>query len=213
MNDPVCLLEPTEENIRTYVKKNEEEWGVSDQIIYLPCLKRMKTIKTDDDFKSLVRVILINWGMMQRVLNFKLRPGWENNLINSLNNVRKELEIFKSLLIDEIDLKDFEKDIKKCYKEIRNSIAPTATSKLLHFICPDFFPLWDDNIREQITKELRAQKKKGINSEESGYYRYMIEIQGFIGRYADVLSNLQDQYKKPKLRILDEFMWRVANQK
>ena len=107
------------------------------------------------------------------------------------------------------DLKMSENGIKSIYGSIRKVIGPTSASKTLHLICPNFFPMWDDNIRKEIGREMG--KRSGLNCEADGYYSFMKEVKDFLHNYEDVLAPLQADIGKPKLRLIDEYLWSVAN--
>lgn len=206
------LLNPTENEIRMYVSTHEEDWKYSDKLIYFPCVRdtnRLRLCKIqEEDVKGPIRTFLLNWGMMGRVLKRKNYKGWEKRLAETLRGICNQLKEFRKLNLETTNISSQKDDIKKCYDAVSNIVKTTSASKTLHVICPNFFPLWDLGIRERVSGERRGLGKAGIGPSATGYYNFMVEIQGFLNRYAKILSELSRKYSKSKLRITDEFMWR-----
>jgi hypothetical protein len=207
----------TEEQIRQCVAQFEEEWEFSDNLIYKGCLKASKEINLcevkTEDVKGPIRTFLINWGMMGRVLGGKKYKDWGQNLANvtncdKLNNLR-DLDLINS------DLKQIKFDIENCYGSVRKIVGPTSASKILHLICSNFFPMWDEDIRKWVSRYSRYKEihKNGIGPSREGYYKFMQVMQILLEKYNRVLSELSEQRNKCKLKILDEFLWKVAHQK
>lgn len=89
-------------------------------------------------------------------------------------------------------------------------IGQIAATKVLHLICPNFFPLWDNTIAKAARSELGRKSKQNKKVEDfsaADYYRFMQEIQNFIKEYEEVLSDLANRCKKGKLKILNECFW------
>jgi len=214
-NDKTSLLNPTENEIKMYVSTHEEDWEYSDKLIYFPCVgdaKRLRLCKIQEkDARGPIRTFLLNWGMMGRVLKRKNYKGWEKRLAETLRGICNQLEEFRKLNLENTDISSQKDNVKRCYEVVSNIVGPTSAGKTLHVICPNFFPLWDLGIREKVSEERRGLGKAGIGRSATGYYNFMVEIQGFLKRYAKILSELSRKYSKSKLRIIDEFMWRGAD--
>ena len=195
------LLDPIEKEIVGFIERHEEVWGYSEKILYDRCIKDMKKVRLceigEKDVNGPVKTFLINWGQMGIVLKRENKKGWEKNLTYKLREICKELEKFRKLKLEDTNLSNHEDDIKKCYREIRSVVGPTAATKVLHLLCPEFFPMWDTKIRRDVR----------IRGDEEGYYKYMEEIQEFVKRYNELLSSLSNKYKQSKLRIVDRYMW------
>ena len=209
----MSLLNPKDMEINKSVKENESEWKYSEEILYRKCIKDIKKIKISKigqkEIKGPIRTLLINWGLMSRVLESSKRKGkWQNKLKKSIKIHKKFLESTRKLDLEKTDLSDYEKDIKNCYLMIRDAVAPTSASKVLHMLSPGFFPMWDYNIREKVKKECKPRK---INESEKGYYNFMWAIKDFLIKYRAVIHLLNKRYKKSKLRIVDAYMWIACN--
>jgi hypothetical protein len=97
-------------------------------------------------------------------------------------------------------------DTIRCYESLEEAVkSPIAAVKVLHLICPDFFPLWDSRIREAVIAELAD--RSGDRYSVFAYYCFMQAIQDFVTKYDEVLSELAEQYRKGKLKIVDEALW------
>ena len=95
---------------------------------------------------------------------------------NLLDPVKKEIVGFierheevwgysEKILYDRC-IKDMKK-VRLCEIEEKDVNGPTAATKVLHLLCPEFFPMWDTKIRRDVR----------IRGNEEGYYKYMEEIQ------------------------------------
>lgn len=202
------ILNPNTEKIKEYVDSFEDEWGFS-EFIYTRCILEAEKIELfeieEKDIKGPIRTFLVNWGLMARVTGRLKKEDW-GKLENKLQNICNTLDKFKKSKLEECkesDIYKWESEIKKCYEtldEIEN-IGPTSISKILHLLCPNFFPLLDDAIRG----------KSGIAGSSEGYYKFMIGIKKFLKKYDSTISELTNNYRKPKLKIIDEFMFCFAH--
>lgn len=65
--------------------------------------------------------------------------------------------------------------------------------------------------RQQIEEFLKKYKSKKIKKPKplsaTDYYCFMQKIQAFIRKHEHVLSNLASEYKKSKIKIVDDFLW------
>jgi len=203
----VAILKPKSTDFVNTVNEDASEWSYTEKLLYFPCIKDMaaKKIKDIDEsfVKGPIRTFLISWGLMVRVINSKDRKTWRSDLAKSLKKHECNLEKFRKLDLKSVDISAIEDDIKELYSVVRKIVGPTSASKALHLICPKFFPLWDENIR----------KKCKVNCEKKGYYEFMGKVKLFCNDYAKQLTFLQNKYKKSELRLIDQYMWKVANSK
>ena len=82
-------------------------------------------------------------------------------------------------------------------------LGPTSTSKVLHLICPELFPMWDDAIRRWIRSECGLKRLS--------YLKFMEWCAEIISEYEDRLHELSQRwYLRSKLKVLDEFLWMQA---
>jgi hypothetical protein len=211
-SNKISLLNPKDSEIERYVEKYENEWGSSDKFIYRPCLEEIKTVNlceiSEEDVKCSVRVFLLNWGMMGRVL--QRNKGWEKPLARAIREICGNLEKFRKLSLEEADLSKYENDIRECYERIEEIVKQIAAGKVLHLICPNFFPLWDNAIREKISKESYGLGGPQVGGSPAGYYKFMIIIQTFLNKNKTVLSKLSRRYDSANLKIIDQYLWNAA---
>ena len=214
------ILNPDEKEIEKFVMMYENEYWFVNKLLYIGCIKEIEKINIckiqEKDIKGPIRTFLINWGMMSRVLGRKERENWEERLLEQLEKLGNKFEEFRKLKLESVELENYKEDIKECYQKINKIIGPTSTSKVLHLICPEFFPLWDENIRKLVSKECKNCR---IGNSGEGYYKFMREIKEFLRKYEEPLSKLVSKlskeynYDKLKLKIVDEYMWiRSRNQ-
>ena len=87
-------------------------------------------------------------------------------------------------------------------------IGPTSASKVLHVLAPDFFMMWDDEIRAKIRLE------KPFPRSGKGYAEFMEEMRK---RGREVAEQLGEEElrklsgKKPLTKLLDEYNWLEAH--
>lgn len=204
--------------IEQYIEQYEKEWSFADNLIYKGCLEALKRIDLskieEKDVKGPIRTFLINWGMMGRVVG-RLKKGWEKELATKIKINSKKLNNFryKELSLINFDLNQMKADIIDCYKSLRIIVGPTSASKILHLICPNFFPMWDCNIRKRVSDIYKSRKNshKGIGESPEGYFKFIQEIQVLLKKYDEVLLDLSKQYDKGKLKLIDEFLWEIAH--
>jgi len=213
--EKISLLNPKVEDIKKHIEMHEEEWNFADRIIYVACLDAVREVKLceiqEKDIKGPIKTFLINWGMMTRVLGRKKYKDWEKNLRDVFLEICDKLENFRNLnLIDYKDISKLREDIEECYQRLKSIVGPTSTSKILHLICPTFFPMWDVDIRKKVNIESKSLGNGKIDDTKEGYYKFIIEIQKFLIKYDKILLELSEKYNKPKLRITDAFMWKMS---
>jgi len=201
-----------EQVIKEYVKRFEQEYSGSS--IYNECLKDVRGIElgdiTEEEVEEVIKPFLYEWGRMGRVLGRPKFFHWESELRKQIQFNCERLEGFRKQDLSDVDLSEFESDIEKCYESFEKAIGRIAATKVLHLICPNLFPLWDNDIARAVKNEL-DRKSEGRNevdnSSGADYYRFMQEMQNLIKEYKGLLSDLANRYKKGELKILDECLW------
>ena len=196
------------EVIRECVKRWESEF---DDSIYNKCLEAVKNadLRNVASLKSEIRRFLFVWGRMGRVLGRVEYRNWESSLAEKIESNCRELEELRMKDLECVNLDRYETVIKKCYESFKETVGPIAAVKVLHLICPNFFPLWDNGIADAVRRECEDEKVEEFSA--SDYFRFVKNIQGFIKSYERVLTELVAKYKKRKLRILDEFLWWIVH--
>lgn len=196
------------EVIRYCVKRCEHEF---DDTVYNECLEAVKnaSLKDAPRQKPTMRRFLYKWGRMGRVLGRAKYQNWENRLAEKIESNRKELETLRMKELERVSLDRYESVIKKCYGSFKDAVGPIAAVKVLHLICPSFFPLWDNGIANAVRKEHEDMRDDEFSA--SDYFRFMEKIQEFIKDYEQLLSELSTKPKKGKLRIVDRLLWWIVH--
>ena len=214
------------EIIKEYVMQAEEVNSKSSST-YDAYIKKLKEINNLDNFSSqnvsnIIKPFLIDWGKMGRVVGQV--DNWQQKLAKKIQEKCKKISKFRKLNLSDEDLSIYEFDIKNLYETFReikgeNSknklrrLGQVAASKILHILCPDFFPMWDDRIASAFRDEhnslgMNDNKIEYFSKEE--YYKFMLQIQWLMREYSDILGELSINYQRTKLRILDEFLWLIS---
>ena len=201
MLDDKIKIKVIEECVKQFEKRasTEPRYGQQEKD-YEDCLKRMRKADLQNITRKQIEIIrrfLYKWGGMGRVLARRKYRGWENKLMNLIKKHSGKLEKFRKMRLINLDFTIFEKELKDIIKQFRDVLGEIATAKVLHLICPDVFPLWDTAIRKEFY--------------DKDYYQFMQEMQKFVKDYDKLLSKLANQYKKNELKVLDEFLWWMAN--
>jgi len=196
MNDETLV-----EIIEECVNLCEEEYPND---VYSDCVEKMKKVNlenvSEDDVEQIIKRFLYTWGSMGRVLGQKKVKGWKNKLTILIQQEYRELEELRKKDLVHTELDTFENKIREYYESFKEILKTTASGKVMHLICPDFFPSWDTGIRKSIAN------LHGYKNDED-YYKFMQATQSFLKHYEQVFSNLSDKYERNKLRILDELFW------
>lgn len=204
------LLSPRKKTLRGCVDHMLTEWGFAENLIYDGCVSAAKRIHLSKiartDVRGPIVTFLENWGQMARVTR-QLEKRWEDRLAKTIRESSKILKRFRRSRLETINPGNHKEDIRTVYEATREIVKPTSAAKTLHLLCPDFFPLWDANIRQEVSRERRKRGDTGIGSSSAGYFKFLVEIHNFLLRYDQVLSDLSRKHKKPKLRIVDAYVW------
>jgi hypothetical protein len=143
----------------------------------------------------------ITFGRMARVLGFNgcSRLGVAiREFHNDFNETRKH----------SLEERENVPNIQELYERLMNyqidptsidsrRIGPTATSKMLHLVAPDFFIMWDADIRNLY----------GFGATGKEYQRFLVTMKNWIECLNPSVTVLSKEYKKSKTKIIDEFNW------
>jgi hypothetical protein len=196
--------ETKNEIIRECIKRWKQEF---DDSIYDESLKAVNqtSLVNVANLKDTIRRFLYVWGRMGRVLGRQEYKNWESRLVEKIEINRKGLEEFRMKDMIFTNLSVHRQAIKRCYESFNEVVGPIAAAKILHLICPNFFPLWDNAIASSLKEEQEDEKYEEFSAEH--YYSFMKSVQDFAKRYDGVLSEFADKCDEGKLRILDKFFW------
>lgn len=215
--------------ITEYVKRSQDEYP--DHSIYREYLGKMEKTPlaqlNEIQVGMIIKPFLYEWGKMGRVLGQEEFIGWERNIAEQVRSNFEKFEKFRTMHLVNTNLTDFKQDIIKEYESFKIIVGRVAATKVFHIICPNFFPLWDNAIKEAIKVELIRTISKGIEDfiekdfdllrekieDFSGvdYYIYMRVTQYFVERYKKTFFELAKTYKKGVLKVLDDFLWMTAH--
>jgi len=201
--------------IKECVRQHEQKYGTD--AVYSGSLEKMRQVDldniTEETVERIVEPFLYEWGRMGRVLGRPDFRDWQSDLAVQIRSKHKVLTVFRDRHLLEVSLGDFESDVRNCYDSFRHTVGQIASVKVLHLICPDFFPLWDNaiakGIRTELVENTNGERIKEFSSAD--YYRFMRGIQTLLNRYREVFKQLANQHAKRQLRILDEFLWWVTH--
>jgi hypothetical protein len=170
-----------------------------------------------------IRGFLFGWGHMGRTGIKPAIPKTRNIIqryADFLQKARRQQLHASKLTPDKMTIEDL-------FEELNALVGRVSAAKILHLICPEFFPLWDTDILEGYNSSYKARhgskliqtksvptpkgKKEVVTGE--GYYMFMGFTREFIATYHQRLSEIQtalnaaSKYGKEKglLKIVDEF--------
>jgi hypothetical protein len=176
---------------------------------------RLATITTQD-IDDTVKPFLYRWGRMQRRLG---GPKWQSmivpSLIKEIVSNAASLEDLRKYDLATIDLSRFESVIRNLYEPFKEALAGSgvAAGKLLHLICPSCLPAWDTAIADAARRESWVRMKIVERIEPwswSDYRIFMEQIQIWLIRYENVLSDLAKECRGTPLGVLDAYLWWVT---
>jgi len=197
--------------IRANVEKCEKQFGHDNN--YHQPVQQMRNITLKNitalDVYKIVENYLYTWGRMGRVLGRDKYSGWQKKLAANIRTAQAKLEAFRSCELSAVELSEYQIDIETLYNSLNSIIGPIASAKMLHIICPNFFPLWDNGIADGLRAEY-----SGVNDlkpfSAQDYFEFMKTIQSLLRKYDELWSSLSKSYNKGKLKIVDECLWYIV---
>lgn len=202
------MLNPPNGEITRIIDENDsKDNGFIISHLYDPCLECMENTNyaliNPEIVYGPVTMFLLNWGRMGRVMERPSMRGWEERLTEAIPRIADKLEQFRNLNLEDADLDEYRDDIIQCYNEISKVVKYTSGAKTLHLFAPNFFPLWDMNIRDNAKKE----SGRRINHLSNGYFEFMKVMQKFLKKNYPELLKLSQRHNRPKLKLMDEYFW------
>lgn len=195
--------------IREYViQLHKSEAGDGGYIKAIEAMEDMPLASVEQsDVEKVVQPFLYKWGRMGRVLGQKNYAGWQGKLAVVIRANCYTLGRFRMTDLEEIDLSESRVEIMKCYEEFKQIVRGVASAKVLHIICPSFFPLWDTGIAIG-ARQARPATAEGIpDYSPEDYFMFMEQIQTLVHENSDVISSLSDSFGRSKLKVVDECLW------
>jgi hypothetical protein len=204
-------LPPSRETLERAARESAEEWELADEL-YARCVEEFRMIRLcdvdADEVRRVMRVFLVVWGQMGRILLDKRREGWEGRVAEAIRRNAPFLESIRDQELVKAELEATRGEIERAYDDMMGIVGPTATSKVLHLVAPSLFPMWDGAIRKELVKE-DAGIKTGATGKD--YYNFMLYVQSLAWKLDETLSELELKYGKSKVKLLDECLWSLAH--
>jgi len=159
------------------VEKFEREFWFGD-CVYFAALDRLQPVQADlkkltkDEMTHVVKMFLVQWGSMTRIVNQK-HIDWGKLAENLRENAGSlehlsdkellhcnfnDLEVRDSIngLYESLDQKWSHTQVINSGKnagqkrKVKSGIGPTSISKTLHLLNPRLFIMWDENVRNDL---------------------------------------------------------------
>jgi hypothetical protein len=199
--------------IEAYVSRCNEEYERGLQLYdkYVRAMRDVDDLKhiTTQDVIGIVRPFLFRWGRMGRVVGRQEFRGWEQKTTDLIKSNSEVLERLRRTDIVDTNV-DSEDHIKSLYASFRKVLGPVGATKLLHLICPRFFPMWDNDIARAVRSELGRKSENNARVQDfsaDDYHRFAKETRAFIIGHQEVLSDLSARLNRTKLKIVDDCFW------
>ena len=197
----------------------------NDDPLYFQCIRRMEAANvccmTTADTKIIWNFI-ITWGGMRRTgkgANIPKTGGVIEKYGNFLQRARRQDLHGRTLQVDRQTIEDL-------FDDLYPLVGAISSAKILHLICPGFFPLWDQAIINGYNSSYKAKHGSplvelvrvpnttyGKRASGRGYYDFMEFTRAFIGKHHHQLTQIQaalknahvHNYEKSLLKLVDEF--------
>lgn len=169
----------------------------------------------EEEIIGVVQDFLYGWGSMQRGL-WKF-PNWKKGLFPVITNNAAVLEELRPKDLATMPLAESKPKIENLYESFRGVVGKVGATKVLHLICPRCLPPWDNRIGPAVWAGLKEELKsrgdkvklKTWSKSRSGqdYYRFVEQIQTWLRKYMEVLSDLAKECRGSPLGVLDAYLW------
>lgn len=197
---------PDQQYFRKSVEYMEDNYGIVD-CIYVQCIEEFSQTdlkQLDDKIKNrILSAFLFDWGKMQRHLGYVGLEAVYNKIKKKTFSER--IESFRNRNLKETELARVENEIIRLFDDLSTTsfindnnktktLGSTTASKVLHLCCPDFFIMWDADIRYG-------------NGEGGDYLQYLTDMKNLWKAINPTIIKLEKTYNKKATRIIDEFNW------
>jgi hypothetical protein len=163
---------------------------------------------SETDVQRSIQNFLYDWGRMGRALGRDEFSGWQSKIASILRDNWRQLYDFRFLDLSLIGLNDYIVQVCELYASIRPLVGPIGSAKILHVLCPTFFPLWDNAIEKGMRAEYYDRSNQAYDSFSAmDYFQFMKATQIILHRYEDIWTPLAAQSGKSKLKLVDECLW------
>ena len=202
-------------NITQFVDEFERQ--MNGDPIYTHCWKELSAIEdlnsiTVAQVTEIIEPYLYKWGRMSRVMGTRKYWNWRQDLTEAYHMCGNLLHTYRGLDLGSVDLAEYKEGTKVCYDSFTLSVGPVSAGKVLHLTCPSYFPMWDTDISKTIREEMFPGGGKGMGLFTfDAYYQFMHANKYFLNAYREELENLAQKHGKPKLKILDAWLWQLVH--
>ena len=204
-----------EKHIIDYVRQADLESLVrGDGNAYQECRKQIQSVVlgsiTEVQVREIVERFLLEWGWMRRVIRAPNRIGWQKQLAAKIRDLCAPLTNYREVDLNGQVLTPHKTTIIECYDSFRPIVGPTSAAKVLHLLAPNFFPPWDETIRDLawMFPRSNADQKKGQKRSSGGeYYFFMLEYQHFLNTYVGAWDQLSAEFRQTSVKIIDSYLW------
>jgi len=204
-----------EENIKAYVREAEHRTRTNtDTTTYDNCVGQMNNLDlrliTPEEITNIIERFLLDWGWMARVVHRKDYSGWKDRVLIQIKAHLDALHLLRTSDLEEEQLAPCKLTIETCYGSISSAAGHVAATKILHLLCPSFFPIWDNKIGELVRENPRCSTGLAyspIQWSGSEYYVFMIQIRDFLIRFRTAWSELAQDYGRSKVKMVDKYLW------
>jgi hypothetical protein len=197
---------PDQKDFRKSVEYMEDNYGIVD-CIYVQCIKEFSQVdlkQLDNRIKNrILSAFLFDWGKMQRHLGYAGLEAVYKKIKEKAFS--KEIASFRSRNLKNTELSEVTSEIVQLFKDLsttsfisdkkkEKTLGSTTASKVLHLCCPDFFIMWDADIRYG-------------NGTGKDYVEFLTDMKNFWKALDTTIVGLEKTYNKKATRIIDEFNW------
>ena len=136
--------------------------------------------------------------LKQNSFEVKISSFRRNNLLSDFDADKQKNDIID--LFNKISEKEFTPEKKEGSSTPRKKkpLGPTTAAKVLHLCCPDFFVMWDSDIRNQSGFSAGTGEK---------YFAFMLKMRNFWIELEPIIMKVQMKYSKRATRLIDEYNW------
>lgn len=167
----------------------------------------------EDEVIGIVESFLYKWGKMQ--MGLWKYPNWKSTLFPVIINNAAVLEEMRPKDLATMPLAEFKSKIENLYESFQVVVGKVGATKVLHLICYRCLPPWDNYIGPAVWEELKRSgvQVKAWSKSRSGedYYRFVKQIQSWLTKYMEVLSDLAKECRGSPLGVLDAHLWQVTH--
>jgi hypothetical protein len=187
-------------------------------------ISRHFTIGEHDNIGVAIAPYLFTWNLKRFIEYFKRNPQFKLSdyfiaLGREVSMLKDEIAYFRGKRLIDSDIESDENRIRNLYdtiwrilkklnisyvgKEEKEEKEYVGTVKILHILAPNYFPLSDNKIAKAV----------GLKGDIT-WSKYITWIKGlklWLQNYVDVLERLENEFKSPMLKLIDESFYIMSS--